>query len=78
MQRLVPAGSLRCKAKAGQIIVSQRTYGLVQEWVDAAPIDDLQLKGFNRPIPAMEIRAWREADSALELPPAAAGAGRKG
>ena len=50
---------------------------MVQDWVDAAPIDDLHLKGFNYPIPAMEIRAWRDADNVVELP-AAASAGRKG
>jgi class 3 adenylate cyclase/HAMP domain-containing protein len=72
-------GSRLCdEAKAGQIVVSQRTYGMVQDFVDAAPIADLQLKGFNRPIPAMEILRWREPDEIAQAPPAAASAGRKG
>jgi adenylate cyclase len=66
-------GSRLCdEAKAGQIIVSQRAYGMVQEFVDAAPIGDLQLKGFARPVPAMEILRWRE--DAAETPPLAAAA----
>jgi hypothetical protein len=27
--------------------------------VEAAPIGDLSLKGFNRPIPAFEVLRWR-------------------
>ena len=54
------ASRLCDEAKAGQIVVSQRTYGMVEAWVDAAPIDDLHLKGFQRPVPAVEILRWRE------------------
>ncbi|CAL80557.1 Putative Adenylate/Guanylate cyclase [Bradyrhizobium sp. ORS 278] len=55
-------------AKAGQVIASRRVYGVVEASVDARPIDDLHLKGFNHPVLAMEILHWRGEDAALELP----------
>ncbi|MGH6717173.1 MAG: adenylate/guanylate cyclase domain-containing protein, partial [Bradyrhizobium sp.] len=54
------ASRLCAEAKAGQIVVSRRTYGMVEPWVDAVPLDDLQLKGFNHPVLAVEILRWRE------------------
>lgn len=54
------ASRLCAEAKAGQIVVSRRVYGMVEQWVDARPMDDLQLKGFNHPVLAMEILCWRE------------------
>lgn len=67
------ASRLCDEAKAGQIVVSQRTYGMVEEWVEGAPIEDLQLKGFARPVPAAEIFAWRQERDDMALPAAAAG-----
>jgi class 3 adenylate cyclase/HAMP domain-containing protein len=54
------ASRLCDEAKAGQIVVSRRVYGMVEQWVDAKPLDDLVLKGFNHPVLAMEILRWRE------------------
>jgi class 3 adenylate cyclase/HAMP domain-containing protein len=54
------ASRLCDEAKAGQIVVSRRVYGMVEPWVDARPLDDLQLKGFNHPVLAMEVLSWRE------------------
>jgi len=54
------ASRLCDEAKANQIVVSRRVYGVVEPWVDAAPLDDLVLKGFNHPVLAMEILRWRE------------------
>jgi adenylate cyclase len=68
------ASRLCDEAKAGQIVVSQRAYGMVEEWAEAAPIDDLILKGFARPVPAVEILSWRPERDDLVLPAAAAGA----
>ncbi len=48
------------EAKANQIVVSRRVYGMVEPWVEGKPIDDLNLKGFNHPILAAEILHWRE------------------
>jgi class 3 adenylate cyclase len=53
------AAQLCDEAKAGQIVISQRAFGAVEQWVDARPIGELNLKGFNRPMPAFEILAWR-------------------
>ena len=41
-------------------MVSRRVYGMVEQWVEGKPIDDLNLKGFNHPILAAEIMSWRE------------------
>lgn len=67
------ASRLCDEAKAGQIVVSQRAYGVVEEWAEARPIDDLILKGFARPVPAVEVLSWRAERDDLILP-AAAGA----
>jgi len=61
------ASRLCDEAKAGQIVASRRVFGMVEEWVDAAPLDDLHLKGFNHPVLAMEILRWRaEAETPAE------------
>ena len=54
------ASRLCDEAKANQIVVSRRVYGMVEQWVEGRPIDDLNLKGFNHPILAAEITGWRE------------------
>jgi class 3 adenylate cyclase/HAMP domain-containing protein len=54
------ASRLCDEAKAGQVVVARRVFGIVEQWVDANPIDDLHLKGFNHPILAMEILRWKE------------------
>ncbi|UPK04436.1 adenylate/guanylate cyclase domain-containing protein [Bradyrhizobium sp. 170] len=55
------ASRLCDEAKANQIVVSRRVYGMVEPWVEGRAIDDLNLKGFNHPILAAEIMSWREA-----------------
>ena len=42
------------------LVVARRVYGMVEAFVEARPIDDLHLKGFNHPVLAMEIVRWRE------------------
>jgi class 3 adenylate cyclase/HAMP domain-containing protein len=54
------ASRLCDEAKADQIVVARRVYGAVEQWVEARPLDDLVLKGFNHPVLAMEILRWRE------------------
>jgi class 3 adenylate cyclase/HAMP domain-containing protein len=67
------ASRLCDEAKANQIVVSRRVYGVVEQWVDAAPLDDLVLKGFNHPVLAMEILRWREeADDVVDASAATA------
>jgi class 3 adenylate cyclase/methyl-accepting chemotaxis protein len=67
------ASRLCDEAKANQIVVSRRVYGMVEPWVEGRPIDDLNLKGFNHPILAAEILAWREeVDNVVDAAAAAA------
>ena len=59
-------------------MVSRRVYGMVEAWVDGRPLDDLQLKGFNHPMLAVEILRWREEGEAAEAAaPAEASARRR-
>ena len=49
-------GSRICSAaKADQVLISQETYNLIKEDVEVKPINDLQLKGFERNIPAYDV-----------------------
>jgi class 3 adenylate cyclase/HAMP domain-containing protein len=67
------ASRLCDEAKANQIVVARRVYGMVEPWVEARPLDDLVLKGFNHPVLAMEILGWREeVDNVVDAAPAAA------
>ena len=67
------ASRLCDEAKANQIVVSRRVYGMVEPWVEGKPIDDLNLKGFNHPILAAEILSWREeVDNVVDAASAAA------
>jgi class 3 adenylate cyclase len=47
---------LCAEAPPGQILISQRVYAGAGEVVDAEPIGDLNLKGFQRPVPAYAVR----------------------
>ena len=71
------ASRLCDEAKAGQIVVNQRAYGMVEQWVDATPLEPLVLKGFHHPVAAVEIHRWRnQANDELSStvrPTAAAG-----
>ena len=53
------ASRLCDEAKAGQILVSQRVFNLVEPVVEASPIGDLSLKGFHRPMPTYEVLGLR-------------------
>ncbi|TFV68801.1 HAMP domain-containing protein [Bradyrhizobium frederickii] len=61
------ASRLCGEAKPNQIVVSRRVYGMVEPWVEARALDDLQLKGFNHPVLAMEILSWNdEAENVVD------------
>ncbi|MDP1882885.1 MAG: adenylate/guanylate cyclase domain-containing protein, partial [Bradyrhizobium sp.] len=53
------ASRLCDEAKAGQIVVSQRVFGMVEAFAEGRPLEDLTLKGFNHPILAVEVLRWR-------------------
>jgi adenylate cyclase len=47
------------EAKAGQIVVAQRVLTAVEQWVDAKPLGEMNLKGFKKPMAAYDILSWR-------------------
>jgi class 3 adenylate cyclase len=49
------AARLCAEAKPGQVLVSQRVYGKVEERVRAEPVGELTLKGFSRPVAAFNV-----------------------
>jgi class 3 adenylate cyclase len=53
------ASRLSTRAQAGQILIGQRVFGVVEEQVDAAPVGELELRGFGRPVKAYEVRDLR-------------------
>lgn len=55
------AARLCGEAAPGQILISRRLLGLVEELVDAEPVGDLTLKGFARPVPTFSVRRLRES-----------------
>jgi class 3 adenylate cyclase/CheY-like chemotaxis protein len=54
------ASRLCDEAKAGQIVVAQRTFKAVEAKAQATPLGELSLKGFNRPVSAYDITAWND------------------
>src|SRR5207253_10745731 len=50
------AARLCSEARPGQILISQRVHADAGALVDAEPVGELQLKGFQRPIPAYSVR----------------------
>ena len=58
------ASRLCDEAQADQIVVSRRVFGMVEQWAEGKPLDDLVLKGFNHPVLAVEILGWREEGEA--------------
>jgi class 3 adenylate cyclase len=54
------ASRLSTHARGGQILIGQRVFGAVEEEIEAAPVGELALKGFGRPISAYEVRGLRD------------------
>jgi len=61
------APTILSPAAVDQIVAARRVYGMVENFVEARPIDDLHLKGFNHPVLAVEILRWREEGEDLEV-----------
>jgi adenylate cyclase len=55
------ASRLSTHAAGGQILVGQRAFGAVEERIHAAPVGELELRGFGRPVTAYEVRGLRDA-----------------
>jgi adenylate cyclase len=55
------AARLCGEAKPGEILVTQRLLGNVDELVESEPVGELSLKGFHRPVPAFRILGPKNA-----------------
>ena len=53
------AGHLCAEAKGGEVLVTQRVYGKVEERVQADSVRQLTLKGLSRPIPTFNVISLR-------------------
>jgi len=58
------ASRLCDEAKAGQILISQRVFGIVEALIEGAHVGDLSLKGFHRPMSTYEVVRWRSGAAA--------------
>jgi DNA-binding response OmpR family regulator len=59
------ASRLADEAAAGQVLIAQRLYAEVEADVEAEPVGELTLKGFQRPVVAYNVLAVRESAQAL-------------
>ncbi len=62
------AARLCDEARAGQILVSQRVHAAVEELVVAEPLPPLTLKGFSRPVSAVNVVGPRSAMPVVRSP----------
>jgi class 3 adenylate cyclase len=53
------AARLCAEAAAGQILVSRTVWAAAGDLVDAEPVGELSLKGFQRPVPAYSVKGLR-------------------
>jgi adenylate cyclase len=58
---VILASRLSSEARADQILLSQRAFAAVEELVEASSVGELTLKGFSRPVPAMNVERLRTA-----------------
>jgi adenylate cyclase len=56
------AARLADEAKGGQVLITQRLHAEVEDQVEAVSVGEFELKGFGRPVPALDVVALREAD----------------
>lgn len=72
------ASRLCDEAQPGQIVVSQRVLTAVEQSVKSAPLGDMTLKGFKRPITVYDIQSWRgETSDTKSVRPKLAKKGKK-
>jgi adenylate cyclase len=69
---VILASRLSSEARADQILLSQRAFAVVEELVEASSVGELTLKGFSRPVPAMNVERLRSSsDAVADLAPEA-------
>jgi CheY-like chemotaxis protein len=54
------ASRLADEASGGQVLITQRLYAEVEDFVEAVPAGEFVLKGFSRPVPAFDVVAVLE------------------
>ena len=59
---VILASRLSSEARPNQILLSQRAWAAVEELVEVEPVGDLALKGFSRPVPAINVVALRASE----------------
>ena len=52
---VILASRLSGEAKGGEILISQRLYAAVEDLVDVGPVREVELKGFTRPVAAINV-----------------------
>ena len=57
------AARLADEATAGQVLITQRLHAEIEDEVEVEPAGELTLKGFSRPVPALNVIAVREPAS---------------
>ncbi len=55
------AARLCGEAKPGQVLISRRMIGTVEELVEAEPVGELALKGFSRPVSAFNVARLKDS-----------------
>jgi adenylate cyclase len=53
------AARLCGEARPGQILIARRVFTAVEDLVEAAPVGELTLKGFSRPLPTYDVAGLR-------------------
>ncbi len=61
---VIVASRLSSAAEPDQILLNPRAYAAVEDLLEVAPVGDLSLKGFARPIPTVNVLALRTAEAA--------------
>jgi adenylate cyclase len=56
---VILASRLSDAAAAGQILISQRVYAVIEDAVVASPVEDLVLKGFSHSLKAFAVESVR-------------------
>lgn len=59
---VILASRLSSEARGNQILLSQRAHAAVEDLVEVESVGELSLKGFSRPIPAVNVLAIRRAE----------------
>jgi len=60
------AARLCNEASAGQILISQRVFGRVEDEVDVEPLGEMPLKGLHAPVPVYNVRSLKVVEKAKQ------------